>query len=185
MGFKKWTPFTRGRLGLGHDFHRETVHYSNERSSTWGVYGNLNYVFLLNDAFAELSELSSSKPYFTPSLQQWNLLSESDVSFEIIRGNSPETSVFDTYRLKIWQTLPRSWRFVGGLRHTRDAELAGITILASFNSQRWSGSIGFGRAMIATDKIVASFFYPTAEISYVLGNLPLRQVAGVNGMLKQ
>jgi hypothetical protein len=185
LGFKRLTPFLEAQLGVGFNIPSSTRTDGGQFRSAWRTQASIAYVFLLNNAFEGLESSRPSGLFSTPSLQQWNLLSQSDISFEFIRGTVNKPSIFDSYRLRIWQTIPRTWRFAGALRDTLDAEMSGITLLASFNNGRWAGSVGVGRGMISTGNITAGFFYPTAEIAYIIGSFPTYAGANLRGITEQ
>ena len=172
-------------MGIGFDIPPKANAEVGHSPSVWRTQASVSYVFLHNSAFEGLESSQPAGNLSTPALQQWNLLSQSDVSFEIIRNTERKTSLFDSYRLKIWQTIPRTWRFTGALRDTRDAEMSGVTLLAAFNHRQWTGSAGVGRGMISTGKITAGFFYPAAEISYIIGHFPANAETALHGMTKQ
>jgi len=134
----------------------------------WQVSGSVGYVLLQNNAFRGTHPWRDSQWILTPSIQQWALLTDSDVTLELTQKTQNSNALFDAYTLKLWQTLPRAWRIVGALRDTEDTDLSGIALLASVKKQHWSGRFGLGRALVATDRLAATFFYPTIELAYHL-----------------
>lgn len=139
--------------------------------------GLIRYVFLADNAFDSLTSLPNQSWLSNPSLQQWSLLSESDVSLELTWKSDTPTFLSQGFALKLWQTLPPQWRTVGALRQTRNTDLNGISLNALFQENRWQGRIGIGRMTFASDQLAATFFYPTFEVSYELMNIPWTQTA--------
>lgn len=173
MGFSHWVPFIRGRIGVSFppvQPYRENSPKMTRRQ----VSGSLGYVFLQNTAFRGTHPWRETQWLLTPSIQQWALLTDSDVSLEFTQKTQNSNAFFDAYSLKLWQTLPRAWRVVGALRDTEDTDLAGMAFLASVERKNWRARFGLGRALVTTDRLAATFFYPTIELAYHLRPSPVR-----------
>lgn len=171
MGFawKRWLPFATGKLAVGYPpEHSSSAAPHHPTPAAWQVVGQVSYVFLPDGAFSDLGSLASPSPLSTPALQQWSLLSDADVSLTLRLNSEDKNSFFNSYSLKLWQTLPPQWRTLGALRDTRAAELQGLIFQAHWRKNSWSGTLGAGRMAIALDKISLSFFYPKAELTYHL-----------------
>lgn len=175
MGFawKRWLPFATGKLAVGYPPEPSSSAPSDHRTpADWQIAGKVSYVFLPDGAFSNLGSLAAPSPLSTPALQQWSLLADADVSLTLSLNSADKNSFFNSYSIKLWQTLPPQWRTLGALRDTRDADLQGLIFQAHLRKNNWSGSLGAGRMAIALDKISLSFFYPKAELTYHFQSTP-------------
>ncbi|MFZ9518974.1 MAG: hypothetical protein ACO3A4_00700 [Silvanigrellaceae bacterium] len=134
----------------------------------WSAQGTLQYVFLPAQAFATLPTMNTTNRLTHPSLQQWSVLADSNVTFELSKASQNPGSAFAAWGVQLWQTLPQSWRTVGALNSTRNVELNGITLVAHIDGERWRSVVGIGAMTAAVDQIALTFFYPTIEVSYLL-----------------
>ena len=169
FAWKRWLPYATGKLAVGYPpEHPGPAAGHQPTSSNWQMVGQVSYVFLPDGAFANLDRLAARSSITTPALQQWGLLADADASLTLRLNAEDKNSFFNSYSIKLWQTLPPQWRTLGALRDTRDAELQGLIFQTHLDKDNWSGTFGVGRMAIALDKISLSFFYPKAELTYHL-----------------
>ncbi|NBW81259.1 hypothetical protein EBR21_05845 [bacterium] len=174
FGYRAWAPLMTGRLGLRFPFPTagslppEGTQAGQKwgTSSRWLAEGTIQYVLLPDQAFASLPQLSTASRFTHPSIQQWNVVADTNMTFEVGKQSENPNSPVSGWGVRLWQTLPKSWRTVGALNSTRNAELNGITLVAHIGSERWRGVLGIGAMTAAVDQIAVTFFYPTIELSY-------------------
>jgi hypothetical protein len=175
FGYRSWTPLLTGRLGLQFPLpssnslptDRTDTGQKWETNRRWLAKGTIQYVLIPDQAFASLPTLNTSSRFTHPSIQQWSVVADSNVTFEVSKQSENPNSPLAAWGIRLWQTLPKSWRTIGALNSTRNAELNGITLVAHVSKEKWRGVVGIGAMTAAVDRIALTFFYPTIEFSYL------------------
>lgn len=158
------TPYIRTSVGvsLPAPQNPQTIEFL----SGWEFSQSVQYSFVPEDSFKPPMEWSEGSLLYAPSLQQWNLLLDSEIAMEVSKKNTAPDTTRRSWGVKFWQVLPPQWRTLGALRSTRNANAYGLTVRATFRMGSWQAQLGLGRMTVAVDRIVASFFHPTMEVSF-------------------
>jgi hypothetical protein len=171
LGFEKPVPYVRATVGIAYPTEsalREKV----APPQGWQLLQTLRYVYLPGNSFEKIQNLSSEQAYKSPAIQQWSVLLDSDVAFELrfleLENRTPEPF----FGIKVWQTLPQRWRTLGALQDTNDADAHGIVGNYYFRRKQWSVELGIGRMTVEVDRVAATFFHPTFAVALKLGELP-------------
>lgn len=169
VSFRTPTPYLRTSVGL--TFPQKTSSPEQNSQPEWQIVQNLKYVYVPEKSFEFSSSDFKNKPIFLPSMQQWSIFLDSEVSLEfqkILPGGSFQPTMWG---IKIWQTIPAQWRSLGALRDTRNNEVNGYQITTKYQSKSWSAYLGLGRMNVAIDRISLNLIHPTVEFEASLGEL--------------
>jgi hypothetical protein len=158
------TPYIRTSAGVSLPANPRLK--DTEPLAGWEFVQSIKYAFVPEESFERSIDWKGGSVLSSPSLQQWSMLLDSEIALEIVKRNFNSDSYRRAWGVKFWQVLPPSWRTLGALRDTRNANAYGLTLKAEFQAGPWRAQVGAGRMTLAVDRIVASFFYPSVEISF-------------------
>ncbi|NBO39120.1 hypothetical protein EBU99_11115 [bacterium] len=157
-------PFFRGELGL------KLPMSEPRQQAIWVIHPVIRYHFWPEINSQDVLSLPTTRSLNSREIQTWLALIDSDVRLEFLRQQSFFSEIFSHWGIRIWQTLPSQWRTLGSLRTTRSADMSGVSLVAQRDKGKLRGTLGIGRMTINIDRISASFFHPSVELSYYIGD---------------